>query len=405
MSHHEYEESEKEMSFSGESRQGQALRIMEALSGVDEELLERSEGKSAQKISAYEKHGSGESSTVGAGRNRYKTLWRYARPCAAVLCLAIVGVLGWSGHQLTTKVNNAASGGNANDMTMGMESVELQEGEEGAAPEAVPEEAGAAQAAEDTAAQKMDDLMGQENGGNSDTGADTNGVSVTEGYIGSEGTDGAVGTSQSKSGETEAKSGETAPGMGKEQESASKDTAAEESVMIDSDGCPAVNQKKLTEAEARSQEGLGAYIPERAPKGYVFESAFSNLDRKGTNLTVTWSRGMDSIMWTVAEADAAPETVDIDMPETYDERLYEIPYSETVPQEYRQSMDNPVFAWEDFTLEAVRSRILSHDDRGDTDTPRGNFAVLFPDNIVVRFNGRGTAEEIWEMFESIKGTD
>lgn len=405
MSHHEYEESEKEMSFSGDSRQGQALRIMEALSGVDEELLERSEGKGTQKISAYGKHGSRENSTVGAGRNRYKTLWRYARPWAAVLCLAVVGVLGWSGYQLTKKVDNGASGGCANDMTMGLESAELQEDEEGAAPEAVPEEAEAAQAAEDTAAQKSDDLMGQQNGDNSDTGADTSGVGVAEGYIGSEETDGAVGTSQRENGETEAKSSETAPGMGKEQESASKETATEESVMIDSDGCLTVNQKKLTEAEARSQEVLGAYIPERAPKGYVFESAFSNLDRKEANLTVTWSRGMDSIMWTVVEADAAPETVDIDVPETYDERLYEIPYAETVPQEYRQSVDNPVFAWEDFTLEAVRSRILSHDDRGDTDTPRGNFAVLFPDNIVVRFNGRGTAEEIWEMFESIKGTD
>jgi len=404
MSHHEHEESEKEMSFYGESRQGQALRIMEALSGVDEELLERSEGKSAQKISAYGKHGSGENSTAGANRNRYKLLWRYARPCAAVLCLAVVGVLGWSGYQLTQKVDNGASGGNANDMAMGLESVELQD-EEGAAPEAVPEEAGAAQAAEDTAAQKMDDLMGQENSGNSDTGADTSGAGATEGYIGSEETDGAVGTSQRESGETEAKSGETAPGMGKEQESASKDTAAEESVMIDSDGCPAVNQKKLTEAEARSQEVLGAYIPERAPKGYVFESAFSDLDRKEANLTVTWSRGMDSIMWTVAEAETAPETVDIDMPETYDERLYEVPYAETVPQEYRQSVDNPVFAQEDFTLEAVRSRMIVYDDRGDTDTPRGRFAVLYPGNIVVKFNGRGTAEEIWEMFRSIKGTD
>ena len=43
----------------------------------------------------------------------------------------------------------------------------------------------------------------------------------------------------------------------------------------------------------------------------------------------------------------------------------------------------------------------SYDDAGDTDTPRGNFSVLYPDGVVVRFNGRGTAQEIWEMFCSM----
>ena len=175
--------------------------------------------------------------------------------------------------------------------------------------------------------------------------------------------------------------------------------------MIDSDGCPAVNLKKLTEDEARNQDELGEYLPDRIPRGYAFESASCNLDRQEANLTVTWSRGMDSIMWTVVEAEALPETVDIDAAVTYDQRLYEIPYAETVPQEYQQSVDNPTFAWEDFTLEAVRSRMIVHADRGDTDTPRGRFAVLFPNNIVVTFNGRGTAEEIWEMFSSITTED
>lgn len=395
MKHNGYEESENVMSFSGESRQGQALRIMEALSGVDEELLERSENERVQSICDFKKR-------KNVKNREYQPLWRYARPWAAVLCLAVVGALGWGGYQLTLKVDNSASGGNMNDMAMQLETIEFDADWEGA----LPEEPGAAEYnAEDMAAQKAEDSMSQENGGDFDAGADITDTNVTEGYSGSEERYGTSGTSQNGSGGTEEKSSETATGMGKEQESASKESAAAESVMIDSDGCPAVNQEKLTEAEARSQEGLGAYIPEEVPRGYSFESAFSNADRQEANLTLTWSKGMDSIMWTVVEVAEAPETVDINAAETYDERLYEIPHAETVPQEYRQSMDNPTFAWEDFTLETVRSRMVSRTDRGDTDTPRGNFAVLFPDNIVVRFNGRGTAEEIWEMFDSIKVTD
>lgn len=40
-------------------------------------------------------------------------------------------------------------------------------------------------------------------------------------------------------------------------------------------------------------------------------------------------------------------------------------------------------------------------DAGDTDTPRGDFSILFSDGILVRFSGEGTAEQIWEMFSSM----
>ena len=53
MKNNGYEESEKGMPFRGEDRQGKALRLMEALSGVDEELLERAEGGEARNKSRW----------------------------------------------------------------------------------------------------------------------------------------------------------------------------------------------------------------------------------------------------------------------------------------------------------------------------------------------------------------
>ena len=55
----------------------------------------------------------------------------------------------------------------------------------------------------------------------------------------------------------------------------------------------------------------------------------------------------------------------------------------------------------DFSLEIVESRMKAYEDSGDTATPRGNFKVLYPDGVLVSFNGRGTAQEIWDMFCSM----
>lgn len=110
---------------------------------------------------------------------------------------------------------------------------------------------------------------------------------------------------------------------------------------------------------------------------------------------------MDMILLHLEQTQGTVETVDVEKPEIYDERLYEVPYGETVPEEYRQVFQDPVFALEDFSLEIVESRMKAYEDSGDTATPRGNFKVLYPDGVLVSFNGRGTAQEIWDMFCSM----
>ena len=60
-----------------------ALRIMDALSGVDEELLERCEQSGQKSDKAYR-----------------RPLWQQARAWAAVLCLAVVGAASFGGYRL-----------------------------------------------------------------------------------------------------------------------------------------------------------------------------------------------------------------------------------------------------------------------------------------------------------------
>lgn len=336
-------------------KQNSAMRIMDALSRVDEELLERC-GQSGQSRNGH-----------------HRPLWQQARAWAAVLCLAVVGAVSFGGYRLTQMggMDSGSSGGE--NASYALETVELDE-------EAVEEEEGMAvdtvqpngaevpmQTQAPMQTPEENEFAGQRQ--ESMTDAEKNGYQVEKGT--------------------------------KEMDNGANAEAAQEEAKEDMDGCLPLQAQKLTEAEARSTEELGSYVPTVLPKGYGFESASRNLDRQEENLTLCWSRGMDSILIGIEKTDSAPDTVDIAKVETYDVRLYEIPYGETVPEEYREAFQDPVFAIEDLSLEVIMSRVVSYQDRGDTDTPRGNFRVLYPDGVLVRFNGRGMPEEIWEMFCSM----
>ena len=164
---------------------------------------------------------------------------------------------------------------------------------------------------------------------------------------------------------------------------------------------PPDDRVELSEEEAYAAEVLGAYIPSNIPKGYTWESARASVNAKTgdyESIFLCWTKGMDSIMITVSKADVENLVVtDITRKEAYDVSLYDIPYAETVPEEYRVCFDNPIFMQKDMSLDLVQSRMKVVADAGDTGTPRGRFSIIYPEGILLDFNGDGTAEEIWEM--------
>jgi len=354
-----------------------AMRIMEALSAVDEELLER-----------CRTNGGGSAARIRTGK---KPLWQYGRAWAAVLCMVVLGAAAFTSYQFMGGIgaDNAYSGG--------MSSVPQKYFGE------MEDEAQMAMDMEDAPAETGDILS--VGGTDMESGQPETALDGGWDAVGQEGA--ADGSSmQNETGNGAVPGGDTAadlmnPLQGEESSAQGKDAAQEEKIIIDSEACRKLEAEEYTLEQARAIEGLGKYVPTKLPENYVFEGAYSNLEVEEANLTVSWSRGMDSLMLHIQKTDNAPQTVDIEVPERYDVRLYEIPYGETVPKEYRQTFDNPVFSWEDLNQDIVESRMKSYTDAGDTDTPRGSFAVLFPDGIVVRFNGRGTAAQIWEMFCSM----
>ncbi len=369
-----------------ESMREHALRIMEALSGVDEELLERS-GRERQRRNLTAP-GHRRASRTGAVGSRKRPIWQAAGAWAAALCLGVAGIASWSAYGQRGGAGDGSplvkSGTvyeeNGMDMAGGQNDYPGDAPEcEGAADVEEHQKLGPAQG--DAAAQGNG--AAQENSSVKDNSAVHTGVESAGNY----------GDTGRKDGLPQNIDSENTGGFGQ------NDT--EDGMTEIVDGCGKLNAIEYSLQAAGQIEGLGEYVPETLPEGYKFESAYSNQDLDRENLTVSWSRGMDMILLHLEQTQGTVETVDVEKPEIYDERLYEVPYGETVPEEYRQVFQDPVFALEDFSLEIVESRMKAYEDSGDTATPRGNFKVLYPDGVLVSFNGRGTAQEIWDMFCSM----
>ena len=359
-----------------------ALKIMEALSGVDEELLERCDDAIVEK---------GKSKQNGkekrrAARSHRRPVWQTAGAWAAVLCLALAGAASWRGYRMLDESSDGSAGGgprsgevHGENQMWGMAAGDAEGGNRtpGAAPEG---------------AEEMDTERLQ-----TDDGAQTDMYQGPEEYDGLK--NDAEKESQKDSADKE-NGGENGGTEEPDSKRDSDDAPAEEDIVME--GCSRLNAIEYTEQEARSLEGLGEYVPETLPKGYVFERAYSNSDLGRENLTVSWRRGMDLILLQLERTQGTVDVADVNRPETYDQRLYKVPYGETVPEEYRQVFQDPVFSLEDLSREIIESRMMVYEDSGDTDTPRGNFKVLYPDGVLASFNGRGTAQEIWDMFSSME---
>ena len=333
-----------------------ALRILEAVSAVDEELLERC-GMSPEPAEAIDKV-----ADISKYRNR-RPLWKMGRAWAACLGFLAIGAISWYGLRVIAPKGTADSS-------------------DGGVSGAVMDDAGF-----NTSVSALEAMfIGEEE---DETAADDI-MKETAG----------TGGEKYSEDNTDALSRDEVGGM--EQQSVMSEKFGDEEELMVGRGNSAIIAG--TEEEARGWMPLGAYIPRDLPKGYRVESASINLERQ--SVTMTWLRGMDYITVSVSSVGAGTvETVDISKPETYDQRLYKAPYAETVPREYRETVNDPVFDFTDMDpemgLELVSSRMISYDDAGDTDTPRGNFSVLIDDEILLHFSGRGTPEEIWKMLCSI----
>ncbi|MCM1112893.1 MAG: hypothetical protein NC399_06520 [Muribaculum sp.] len=340
-----------------------AMRLFSALSGVDEAYLAACE--SAGKVSAFPGFGS--------------LARRYGGAFAAALCLAVLGV-----GYLTLRTPFGIK--YANDMTS-----ESAARSGGTTYEGV---AGQPEAAEDAdeallAAQSANEPKAVE----SQSMAEAGGSGAAESLQSSK--------AQSDNGQS---SNAQTDGLSPDNKLDREDTTDQHAEM-----------RELTLEQAKALAVVGGYLP----KDWPAQGEITHLEGDDTEgaerISVTWTYAnqWDTFLLSVENLGTElPSYVkealaDKEKPETYDESLYDIPYAETVPRAYWTVFQDPVFEEDAFDKDCVRARLLPHSgDGGDTATPGGLFSILYragDQYVLLRFNGRGSVDEIWELLNSMGG--
>lgn len=149
-----------------------------------------------------------------------------------------------------------------------------------------------------------------------------------------------------------------------------------------------------TLAEAKAEPDFGRYLPSEIPAGFGDTSIYRFKFQNSNFLTAMWSKGLDDLSWVVTpytEEDALRLT-SVDDKKNYDLSLYPIPRADSVPDELREIVDNPIFEAEELTLEAVYCRAYKVDDAGDTDGWRMRFSVKYGD-VIVSISTKGVEPE------------
>ncbi|MBE5966447.1 MAG: hypothetical protein E7255_05705 [Lachnospiraceae bacterium] len=168
---------------------------------------------------------------------------------------------------------------------------------------------------------------------------------------------------------------------------------------------PELRDDKLDLSAARTDVDYGAYLPAALPDGFVFEDARRFINQEQNELTAYWRKGMGYIDWRVMtlEEDDKTRITSLSDTQNYDLTLYPIPRADSVPNEIREIVDNPIFLSKELTLEAVKARTYEVSDSGDEPGPRMRFSVLYGEDILVEFNVKGaSAEEMFEILQQIR---
>ncbi len=155
-----------------------------------------------------------------------------------------------------------------------------------------------------------------------------------------------------------------------------------------------------TLAHAQQEEDFAPYLPTAEPEGYnEFYGRLSYQEGHSNSLFVRWSRvgAYDNVEVAVyREGYHSYNLVSPDQPETYDLSLYPIPWCDSVPEKYWETVDRPAFKAEDMSLAVVEARGREHDTGGMT----YSFDVLHPDGTLVSYRCDGlTAQQVWALVE------
>ena len=153
--------------------------------------------------------------------------------------------------------------------------------------------------------------------------------------------------------------------------------------------------------EVLREADYAPYLPQTAPEGFVWDEGELRYQEGNYNLLwLRWIRGRShaEIRMEFPENgdDYGRSPVDAADPAQYDVRLYTIPWSESVPEAYRDDLFCPTFRAEDMCRELVAAREAAGD--GGDGGSYYLFRVLYPDGALVSYDCRGLdTDAVWAL--------
>jgi len=163
-----------------------------------------------------------------------------------------------------------------------------------------------------------------------------------------------------------------------------------------------------TLAQARREADYAPFLPVEEPGDFdEFYGRLTWQEGLESTLFVRWSREREEVYEQVEVCVFLPEgkhnwfpPVDVTVPESYDTRLYTVPWYDSVPEEYQENFYMAHFHAQDMSLAVVEARGTQNDEGGLT----YRFGVLHPDGTMVQYTCSGlTARQVWDMVEPSLG--
>lgn len=159
-----------------------------------------------------------------------------------------------------------------------------------------------------------------------------------------------------------------------------------------------------TLAQALAETDFAPYLPQTDPESFGdFDAQLSYQEGNHCWLSVRWSRGYDDVdvtVWLPEDPQGYPQDqapVDVNVPASYDWRLYDGPICDAVPQEYQMDFYMPTFCAQDMSLAVVEAR--GHEK--DTGGTAYRFRVRHENGVVVSYDCSAvTADYVWGLVEA-----
>lgn len=348
-----------------EKKQEFALRILGALSGVDEELLERSEKKASK---TGTKEDSDKAAMFHSKAVVYKFMQRHGKALAACLCLCVLGTAFWGMRQLAEvpfagtgnslkSADKASTTGMPGNYESAMENPAeaaapesaLEKAADGAAPEAAMEEA-AGGAVSEAVRNEAEALFGES--------SDAQGATEPE-WI-----------AMKLLMKTEAiKNNKSDQGMDAVEDlNENKQMEETEAAVIEQEDGEITDFEEISWEEAGRLAGLGMYVPDSLPDGYepVFVRYYNAEEGRG-RLTLLCSSGEKKLWLNITETDWTADMF--------------------------TGLETPVLS----EKENWKSKLPKPDGDGGM-----QFGLLLEDGVLAEYQGYLTEKEIFELFDSIQ---